>query len=81
MQANYIGLIKGTKLHIDFTKHKFDKAMELLIHQIKAAFKSSEIDENGQRNISACTQFATTMRRTLVCPDNIKNWNGDDVIQ
>jgi hypothetical protein len=51
VQANYkahgwLGLIKGTKLHIDFTKHKFDKAMELLIHQIKAAFKSSEIDDD-----------------------------------
>jgi hypothetical protein len=81
MAHDWLGFIKGTKLHIDFTKFPFDTAMKKLVHEIEAAFKSCEVKGNDQRNISAFTQFATTTRCALICPDNIKKWNADNVIQ
>jgi hypothetical protein len=42
----WLGIIKGTKLHIDFTKVPFDEAMKKLVCEIEAAFKSIEMFSN-----------------------------------
>jgi hypothetical protein len=42
----WLGIIKGTKLHIDFTKVPFDEAMKKLVWEIEAAFKSIQMFSN-----------------------------------
>jgi len=56
--SGWLGIIKGSKVHIDFTKKLFGEAFDLLIHEIKNVRISLGADENDQANSKSDFLFA-----------------------
>jgi hypothetical protein len=46
--SGWLGIINGSKLHIDFSKLSFDEAFQLLVREIEAVRISLGIDDNDQ---------------------------------
>jgi hypothetical protein len=48
--AGWLGIINGSKLHIDFSKLPFDEAFNLLLREIEAVRASLGADEINRTN-------------------------------
>lgn len=61
--SGWLGIINGSKLHIDFSQLPFEEAFTLLIREIEAVRNSSGINSNdrtGKENIAF-------LRRKILC--------------
>jgi hypothetical protein len=50
--GGWLGIINGSKLHIDFSKHQFDDAFNSLLREIKAVQRSLGADQIDQATTS-----------------------------
>ncbi|CAF3927772.1 unnamed protein product, partial [Rotaria sp. Silwood2] len=87
MQTGYkplgwLGIINGSKLHIDFSLLPFDEAFNLLLREIEAVRISLGADPNV-RNIAmpVNNQVITTMNNSLFHSQNVHEWSAYDVIE
>jgi hypothetical protein len=48
--SGWLGIIKGSNVHIDFTKTLFEEAFDLLVREIKNVRISLGADENDRTN-------------------------------
>ncbi|CAF1064548.1 unnamed protein product [Adineta ricciae] len=90
MQRDYkangwLGIINGSKLHIDFSQLQFDQAFDLLVREIENIRVSLGADEHYQ-TISTTTSFnstraVTTMSSSWLQYQDVNDWNTYDVVE
>ncbi len=56
--SGWLGIIKGSNVHIDFTKTLFEEAFDLLVREIKNVRISLGADENDRTNSKSHFLFA-----------------------
>ncbi|CAF3799369.1 unnamed protein product [Adineta steineri] len=89
MQPDYkalgwLGIINGSKLHIDFSKHAFDEAFNALVREIESVRSSLGADRHDRTSISTSVhdnQLMTTMNNHWTSFQNVNEWNVDDVVE
>ncbi|UJR20828.1 hypothetical protein I4U23_023939 [Adineta vaga] len=83
--SGWLGIINGSKLHIDFSQLSFDEAFQLLIREIETIRISLGADGN-HRHISVDTSFNSTRAITTVNNSwhhfqDVNEWNANDVVE
>jgi hypothetical protein len=66
--GGWLGIINGSKLHIDFSKQAFDEAFNLLIREIESVRISLGIDGNYRTNSKSHFLFSKIFIFILVSP-------------
>ncbi|CAF2022281.1 unnamed protein product [Rotaria magnacalcarata] len=79
----WLGLINGSKLHIDFSQIQFDEAFNLLVREIEAVRVSLGVDghERTSSMHSYDNQYLTTIDHSFNYIQNVNEWNADDVVE
>ncbi|CAF1216855.1 unnamed protein product [Adineta steineri] len=80
----WLGIINGSKLHIDFSKYAFDEAFNALVREIESVRSSLGADRPDRTSVSTSVhdnQLMTTMNNHWTSFQNVNEWNVDDVVE
>ncbi|CAF4317218.1 unnamed protein product, partial [Rotaria socialis] len=79
----WLGLINGSKLHIDFSQIQFDEPFNLLVREIEAVRVSLGVDGHDRTSsmYSYDNQYLTTIDHSFNYIQNVNEWNADDVVE
>lgn len=83
--SGWLGIINGSKLHIDFSQLSFDDAFQLLVREIETIRLSLGADGND-RHVNVCTSFnssraITTVNNSWHHFQDVNEWNANDVVE